>query len=166
MMKRVELDSFGVTIALSFLILTWLSSCQPARQKKDILKLEPRLEGSWKAKAFDGELHEQWLLNEGGWMQQVGYYIEDGDTSYSAKTRIEQVDGDIILFSVIKNSNPKIFKAAEHSEEVIVFENNDYRNPYQVKYEFISGQRYRRTIKGYESDSLVVYTFDFEKLMD
>jgi len=45
-----------------------------------------------------------------------------------------------------------------------VFENKDYKNPYQVKYEFIDKNNYRRTIKGYEKDSLVIYKFNFKKL--
>jgi len=96
-------------------------------------------------------------------MQQVGYYIENADTSYSAKTRIEKINDDIILFSVIKNSNPKIFKAKSLDDDQIIFENDDYKNPYEVKYEFLTNGKYRRTIKGYEKDSLVIYEFNFEK---
>lgn len=97
-------------------------------------------------------------------MQQQGYYIEAQDTSYSAKTRIEKVGDDIILFSVIKNADPKIFKAVSHSDTLIVFENKEYKNPYQVTYEFLGKDRYKRTIKGYENDSLVMYEFHFKKV--
>lgn len=114
-------------------------------------------------KAFDGELHETWKLDSDGWMLQEGYYIESSDTSYSARTRIEKVNNEIILFSVIKNSTPKIFQSKEHNESKMVFENMDYKNPYQVVYEFIDDNNYRRTIKGFESDSLVTYVFDFIK---
>jgi hypothetical protein len=145
------------------IICMLFSNCQTSDKKQDPLNLEIKLAGKWKAKAFDGELHEEWILGENGWMQQVGYYIENADTSYSAKTRIEKINDDIILFSVIKNSNPKIFKAKSLDDDQIIFENDDYKNPYEVKYEFITNSKYRRTIKGYEKDSLVVYEFNFKK---
>lgn len=148
---------------LLFMLFTLFSNCQTNDKKQDPLNLESKLAGKWKAKAFDGELHEEWILDENGWMQQVGYYIENSDTSYSAKTRIEKIDDDIILFSVIKNSNPKIFKAISVNNDQIVFENDDYKNPFQVKYEFLTNGKYKRTIKGYEKDSLVIYEFNFEK---
>jgi len=139
-------------------------SCNENIDVKDPLDLETRLSGKWIAKAFDGELHEEWKLNEDGWMQQEGFYIERTDTSYAAKTQIQKVGNDIILFSVIRNSNPKIFKSISSEENKIIFENDDYKNPYRVKYEFLTNQKYRRTIRGYENDSLVIYEFNFEKI--
>ena len=113
--------------------------------------------------AFNGELHETWQLGSHGWMEQQGYYIEKQDTSYSAKTRIEKVGDDIILFSVIKDSNPKIFKAVKVTDKELVFENKDYKNPFKVRYQFIHENQYHRTITGYENDSLVEYKFEFKK---
>jgi len=139
-------------------------SCSERSKVDDHLNLESKLSGKWIAKAFDGELHEEWILNSHGWMQQEGFYIENNDTSYAAKTQIQKVGNDIILFSVIKNSNPKIFKSVNEEENGFVFENKDYKNPFQVKYEFLSSQKYKRTIRGYEKDSLVIYEFNFEKV--
>ena len=97
-------------------------------------------------------------------MQQQGYYIEKNDTTYTAKTQILKVDEELILFSVIKNANPKIFKSVLTEENKLIFENKDYKNPYQVTYEFLSEEHYRRTLTGYEKDSLVVYEFEFQKV--
>ena len=139
-------------------------SCNSNYQSEDYLNLKDKLAGKWKANAFSGELHEEWNLEKNGWMMQQGYYIENNDTSYSAITRIEKIGTDVILFSVIKNSNPKIFKAISIGDNEMVFENKDYKNPYQVKYEFVTENNYRRTIKGIENDSLVTYEFNFEKM--
>ena len=139
------------------------SSCNTIVEK-DQLNLQAKLKGKWMTLAFEGELHEEWHLMKDGWMQQKGYYIENNDTLYSATTKIEKVGDEIILFSVIKNSNPKIFKAIKVKNETIVFENKDYKNPYQVKYEFLDKNNYRRTITGVEKDSLVSYSFNFKKL--
>jgi len=152
-----------MTKLLFFIIALTLFSCKNEIEIKDHLNLNSKLSGKWTAKAFDGELHEEWKLGNEGWMQQEGYYIEKNDTSYAAITQIQKVGEDIILFSVIRNSNPKIFKSISEEDNKIIFENDDYKNPFQVKYEFISDKKYRRTIKGYENDSLVVYEFNFEK---
>jgi hypothetical protein len=148
---------------LPLITIFFFGSCYQNRGPNDILNLKPKLEGKWIASAFDGELHEEWKLGPSGWMKQEGYYIVKGDTSYSAKTQIQKVNDDIILFSVIKDSNPKIFKAIQATEKGFIFKNDDYTNPYEVKYEFISDDTYRRTIKGMEQDSLVVYEFEFQK---
>jgi len=151
------------SILILVIVFSFLS-CNDRNKVEDQLNLKVKLNGSWKATAFDGELHEAWHLGANGWMQQRGYYIEKNDTSYSASTRIEKVDSDIILFSVIKNANPKIFKAINVSDKKIIFQNTDYKNPYHVTYEFIDTTHYKRTIKGYENDSLVVYEFNFKKI--
>ena len=143
--------------------LIMIMSCKHDVQNPDRLNLDSKLSGSWIAEAFDGELHETWKLDDDGWMLQQGYYIEESDTSYSAQTKIEKVNNKLILFSVIKNSTPKIFQATSQIERKIVFENKDYKNPYKVVYEFIDKDNYRRTIKGLENDSLVTYIFEFKK---
>ncbi|NNE13658.1 MAG: hypothetical protein HKN51_01695 [Saprospiraceae bacterium] len=153
-----------MTRALFLLVFILLVlSCKDTRMANDQLNLESKLRGKWVARAFDGELHEVWGLNNNGWMQQQGFYIEKNDTSYAATTQIQKVGDDIILFSVILNSNPKIFKSVKFEENEIIFKNDDYKNPYEVKYEFLSNENYRRTITGRENDSLVVYEFNFEK---
>lgn len=138
-------------------------SCKQDKLPKDSLGLSSKLSGKWIAEAFDGELHETWILGEDGWMLQEGYYIEANDTSYSANTKIEKVNEATVLFSVIKGATPKIFQASTISATKMVFENKDYKNPSEVIYEFIDSDNYKRTINGYENDSLVSYVFHFKK---
>lgn len=144
-------------VLLLFMVLI---SCH---HRKDNLDLKSKLSGKWTAKAFDGELHEEWSLNSDGWMEQKGHYIENNDTTYAATSQIQKVVGEIILFTIIKNSNPKNFKSVSIDEDKIVFENDDYNNPYQVIYKFISDKEYKRTITGKEKDSVVDYEFHFKK---
>ena len=148
---------------ISTVFLLIFLSCKESPKVTDHLNLESKLTGKWIAEAFDGELHEVWALNDYGWMEQQGYYIANNDTSYAAKTQIQKVGQDVILFSVIRNSNPKIFKSVKFEENEITFHNDDYKNPYEVKYEFLSNENYRRTITGRENDSLVIYEFNFKK---
>ncbi|MBT8274204.1 MAG: hypothetical protein KJO77_10380 [Bacteroidia bacterium] len=163
MSKSIKIKWIIIKLLMILWIGLFLGSCNSQNNIKDHLKLESKLAGKWIAKAFDGELHEEWKLNDKGWMQQQGYYIENSDTSYAAVTQIQKVNNDIILFSIIRNSNPKIFKSVSSNNDKMIFENKDYKNPFEVTYEFISEQNYRRTIRGYENDSLVVYEFNFEK---
>lgn len=130
----------------------------------DELNLKDKLSGEWMAAAFDGELRESWELDKHGWMTQIGHYIENGDTTYSAKTKMMKFEGDYVLFSLIKDSNPKIFQGTSVNDSILIFSNEEYKNPYEVKYEFHNNTKYTRTIKGYEQDSLVQYVFEFSKL--
>ena len=138
-------------------------SCRNDAKVQDHLNLSTKLSGKWTAKAFDGELHEEWTLNKEGWMLQESYYIEENDTTYAAQTQIQKVGEEVILFSVIRNSNPKIFKSTRTEDYIMVFENDDYKNPFQVTYEFLTDTTYRRSIKGYENDSIVKYMFNFNR---
>lgn len=163
MLKKIKIKLHIIQPIVILFIGLFLGSCHNQNKIEDHLKLESKLAGQWKAKAFNGELHEKWELNDQGWMQQQGYYIEESDTSYAAVTQIQKVNNDIILFSIIRNSSPKIFKSVSSYNDKMIFENKDYKNPFEVTYEFISEKNYRRTIRGYENDSLVVYKFNFVK---
>lgn len=145
---------------------TILASCTQSDHHRDRLGFSDHLVGHWTAPAFDGELHESWKIHDDGWLIQSGYYIENGDTTYRAKTKIEKVESEYVLFSIIDGNAPKIFQATEKTASHILFKNEEYKNPFQVKYEFISDQSYRRTITGHEQDSLVNYVFNFEKTVN
>jgi hypothetical protein len=148
---------------LTLILVFYLQGCT-APKFEDKLHLEKKLSGSWTATAFSGELRETWRLGADGWMQQHGIYIENHDTLYSAHTKIEQVGGEVILFSVIRAATPRIFKAVTVGEDEIIFENNDYKDPYQVTYTFLDDTSYQRTIRRIEKDSLEVYTFNFKRV--
>ena len=151
---------------LLLLCTAFLISCQKSEIVKDRLSISQNLEGKWIAPAWTGELHEEWKVGEDGWMLQQGHYIENGDTSFSANTKIEVVKDELILFSVIKNSNPKIFKGSSIQPQGFVVRNEEYKNPFQVEYRFIDGQNYQRTITGFEQDSLVSTVFNFNKILE
>ena len=93
-------------------------------------------------------------------MLQSQEYWENGKMTYSAKSTIQEIDGEIVLISIIKDSAPKIFQATSRSIDEIIFENKDYTNPNQVIYQF-SADRFTRTINGTENDQPVSYTFEF-----
>jgi len=78
--------------------------------------LARQLVGNWQSPAWSGQLSESWRVGEDGWLHQQAYYYEEADTSYRAQSKIERVDNSLILFTVIENSNPKIFKSIRNRE--------------------------------------------------
>lgn len=125
--------------------------------------LKKRISGNWTSTAWDGQLNEWWSENENGELIQKAEYIEDGIISYSASNKMELAEGELILFTIIKDGNPKIFKATTFTQKQIVFENSDYKNPSKVIYDFSGDTGFQRTISGLENDKPTSYTFKFKK---
>ena len=124
------------------------------------------LSGNWSSKAWDGILNESWEMGIDGHLHQSAQYLENGQVLYEANNKIEMVKGELILFTVIKDANPKIFKASSWDEKSITFENSDYSNPNVVIYKFITPTAFNRTIKGVENGQPTSYTFKFKKIKD
>lgn len=121
------------------------------------------LAGRWSSKAWDGVLNETWSTAADGHLVQTSKYIENGKVLYEASSKMEAVGSDFILFTIIKNNNPKIFKMVEYGEDEIKFENTDYKNPSVVIYKFVSENEYHRTIIGVENEAPTSYTFEFKR---
>jgi len=93
-----------------------------------VYRLSQELVGEWKAKAWDGSLVESWVYKDDK-LVQTSSYEENGKVLYAATSFIEEKGGELILTSVIRDSNPKIFKATSVLKDRVVFENSDYTNP-------------------------------------
>ena len=126
--------------------------------------MKSRLNGNWTSKAWDGVLNENWYIDENGHLKQKAEYFENGHLLYEATNKIELIDNELILITVIKNNNPKIFKATSYNKHQIVFENTEYKNPNKVVYNLISDKFFEREISGTENDKPSSYTFKFEKM--
>ena len=122
------------------------------------------LAGRWVSPAWDGQLEESWSVDEHGHLIQSAEYTENQKVLFASKNKIEIVDHEIILISVIKGSNPKIYKATSWSKRGITFENSDYSNPNKVIYQFVSKDEFHRSISGIENNEASSYTFKFKPL--
>ncbi len=127
-------------------------------------KLKKELVGSWRSKAWDGELKEKWYQDQNGNLSNQAQYVEKGEVRYEATNRIEVVKNEMILFTIIKDGNPKIYKASSYTENSIVFENSDYKNPNKVIYTFGDTDGFQRSISGTENNKPSSYTFKFVKI--
>lgn len=127
--------------------------------------LVDKLSGNWTSKAWDGVLNENWKMGTDGHMHQTSEYVENGHILYAASSRIEIIGKELIIFSVIENSVPKIFKATSIQDDMIIFENSDYQYPNKVVYDFRDGG-FKRTISGIQKGKASFYTFDFKKVKE
>ena len=153
--------SISVCVIVFLFLQTAISANGTAKAYDILVK---HLVGEWQSPAWSGQLSEIWQVGEDGWLHQQAYYFEGADTTYRAQSKIEQVDDDLILFTVIENSNPKIFKSSLVSTDSVVFKNSDYNNPYEVVYHLMDKNHFQRTITGMENYSLVSYTFKFKRI--
>jgi len=122
-----------------------------------------KLAGSWSAKAWDGQLNEEWMFDGNKLLSQHAEYVESGTVIYKADSRMEKVNQDLIIFSVIAGNNPKIFKASSASDTSITFENTEYGYPNKLIYRFNADGTYHRTISGIENGVEKSYIFEFKR---
>ncbi len=126
--------------------------------------MKSHLVGNWTSEAWDGILNESWSIDKNGHLTQTAQYIENEKVLFQSANKVELVNNELILFSVIKNGNPKIFKASSYSSSSVVFENSDYKNPDKLVYTFHSDKRFDRKISGIENGELSNYTFEFKRI--
>lgn len=124
--------------------------------------LKQTLPGQWRSKAWDGWLDEHWWVDTDGNLRQTAAYSEEGTVSYRAKNKIEMIDDQLILISIIEGSDPRIFQATFFDDKQVVFFNSMYENPSRVTYKLMA-DHFERTIGGMESDQPTRYTFIFNK---
>ena len=143
---------------------TQFKSVNPSEKDMNYEAIKERLKGNWSSPAWSGQLDETWSVDPNSHIVQTASYSEEGVVSYSASNKIEIVGEEWVLFTVIKDSNPKIFKATSVTKDKIVFENSDYANPNKVVYEFTSPDTFKRTISGLENGEPSSYTFTFTRV--
>ncbi|WP_367390855.1 hypothetical protein [Lewinella sp. LCG006] len=122
--------------------------------------LSQLLIGEWSSPAWNGKLIESWRMIDATTFESSAVYLEKKDTLYASTSRIEKVAGKWMLFSVIKDSAPKIFQAVSSSANHILFENSDYSHPRQVRYSFTERNKFNRTITGEENGQPSTFNFN------
>lgn len=124
--------------------------------------LKKSLPGKWRSKAWDGWLDETWWVDTDGNLRQTAAYSENEVVSYKAKNKIELIDDQLVLISIIEGSDPRVFQATFFDHRQVVFYNSMYDNPSRVTY-LIGDNKFERTIGGMEDGKPSRYTFKFNK---
>lgn len=142
---------------------TQFKSSLPDQKRMAFEKMKEQIAGNWVSEAWDGQLREVWQTDQHNDIVQSAQYTEGGKVLYEATNKVEYINGELILLTVIKNGTPKIFKAVLVKDKTIVFENTDYSNPSQVIYTFEDADHFKRQINGIEKGEASSYTFHFKR---
>ena len=156
-MKRL----FFFTFCLGFLL-----TCEDQTPQTDKLVFTKKhwLIGKWKAKAFNGHLHETWQLQDKH-LQNEAYYVEDGDTSYSEIVIID-ASGDTLptLRALPINNKMLEYKGLRYSPTEMIFKSDTEKTPFQINYRYIDKKHFTRTIYGDDDGIEYETVFEFERV--
>ncbi|GAB5533918.1 MAG: hypothetical protein Rubg2KO_01670 [Rubricoccaceae bacterium] len=122
------------------------------------------LTGSWVAEAFGGEIHETWASDaDGAILKTEGYYVADGDTSYSEVVNIGPIGETTYLVAHPSTGGVMVWAQTNLSDTGATFENSNNANPSRIEYAFTGDDTFTRTLIGRENDEPVVNELRFER---
>lgn len=111
-----------------------------------------KLLGGWETEAFGGRLHNYWQKDIQGGYSGIGIFMEGADTTYREHLRILKIDKEWVLVASPEGADPFVFKVTSLSDSEIKFENERFRNPQKVFYQFKSNGTFYRRTQGRETD--------------
>lgn len=120
------------------------------------------LVGAWVAEAFGGEIHERWEMDSDGvLLKQEGYFVADGDTSYSETVAIGAVGETTYLIAHPSTGGVLVWEQTDVSETGMTFENPNNENPSRIVYSFSGSGAFTRVLHGMEDGEEVVNELNF-----
>ena len=120
------------------------------------------LAGTWVAEAFGGEIHERWEPGpDGSLMKSEGYFIADGDTSYSETVAIGEVGETTYLIAHPSTGGVMVWEQTDASPTGMTFENPNNANPSRIVYRFDGDGAFTRTLYGMENGEETVNELNF-----
>ena len=127
-------------------------------------QLLPWLSGSWVAHAFGGELHERWESgSDGSVVKADGYFIMDGDTTYSETVVIGELGATIYLVAHPSTGGVLVWEAVHSERDMMWFENSSNSNPRRIEYMLGSTGTFTRTLYRHEGGEAVATELVFRK---
>lgn len=107
------------------------------------------LEGAWVAEAFGGEIHERWEAGRGGTLVKAeGYFVADGDTTYSERVTIGRLGEGTYLVAHPSTGGVMVWEQAASTPTSMIFENENVPNPSRIVYAFVADGTFTRTLHG------------------
>ena len=150
-----------VTLLFLLLVGMTISGGSSLRAQEQVL---PWLNGSWVAEAFGGELHERWESGpDGSVVKAEGYFIMDGDTTYSEAAVIAELGGRIYLIAHPSTGGILVWEAVHSEHAVMWFENSNNNNPRRIEYMLGSEGTFTRTLYRLEGGEEVATELMFRK---
>lgn len=121
------------------------------------------LVGTWVAEAFGGEIHERWELGADGSIAKAeGWFVQDGDTTYSERVVIGSLGGRTYLIAHPSTGGLLVWEAVEGSADV-TFENPNLRDPRRIEYLVGPGATFTRTLHRVEGGTEVATELFFRR---
>lgn len=148
-------------------LLTLIAGCTSTSSEPEV-PVEPEvsamapLAGSWVAEAFGGEIHESWAPGPDGSLHKTeGYFVADGDTSYSEVVNIGPIGETTYLVAHPSTGGVMVWAQTNVSATGATFENSNNGNPSRIEYAFTGEDTFTRTLIGREDDEPVVNELRF-----
>lgn len=122
------------------------------------------LEGKWTGTAEGMVFYEEWKPLQGNLLDGKGGAIENMDTVFSEKIKIEQRGEDVFYTAnVAENSVPVDFKFTGYKNDSIVFENHQHDFPQRVVYFRLPDNKLYACIDGLNAGKYKRVEFSYEK---
>jgi len=120
------------------------------------------LTGTWVAEAFGGEIHETWAPGPDGTLTKIeGYFVADGDTSYSEVVNIGPIGETTYLMAHPSTGGVMVWEQTDASDTGATFMNSNHANPSRIEYAFTGDRTFTRTLIGRENGEPVVNELRF-----
>lgn len=148
-------------LAPLMLVLFCLAAPTPATGQDSLQRLLP---GVWVADAFGGQLHERWELGpDGSVVKSEGYFVMDGDTTYSETVVVAELAGSTYLIAHPSTGGVLVWAATEMGEGSAAFENSRNSDPRRIEYLFGGESTFTRTLYRRENGEEVVTELFFRR---
>lgn len=144
-----------------------LGGCTPSEAPRvavatDTDRASSPLVGSWVAEAFGGAIHERWEQTPDGVVVKAeGYYIAEGDTSYSETVAMGQLGARAYLVAHPSTGGVLVWEQTAATADSTVYENPNVANPSRIVYAFSSDSLFTRTLYGRDGDEDTVTALRF-----
>lgn len=139
-----------LVIFASMLIVYQCSHKKRPFKDTAVSKKIPWLEGTWKMKLPEGEVIEIWD-SKGKFLMGESYYIENKDTLFAEKIRIENFFEHTLYVVKPGKGDPVSFTLQEGFGHQLVFANKEHDYPQKIVYTKIDDNTIEAIISGIEN---------------
>lgn len=122
------------------------------------------IEGKWNGWADGMSFYEEWNPLQGNLMDGVGGAIDNLDTVFSEKIKIEQRGEDVVYTAnVAENGGAVDFKFTGYKNDSIVFENPQHDFPQRIVYFRLPDNKLYACIDGLNAGKYDRISFSYQK---
>jgi hypothetical protein len=132
------------------LIILTCFSCQQKTTFSELEKADWFL-GRWENKTPEGTFSEEWKTENDSLYLGESYFINNNNTLFAEKVRLEQRKNDLFYIVSVPNQNeeqPVAFKLTSSTNDYLVFENPEHDFPKKITYKLVTKDSLYAEISG------------------